>query len=299
MNTIVVLHPGEMGAAVGACLAGRGHRVMWVSEERGQATRARAAVSGLVECASLAGVLETVDFVLSICPPQYATEVARKVARRNAFRGIYVDANAVARTKACDIGRLIQDAGATFVDGSIIGPPAFNGRTRLYLAGRSAQQVAALFDSTQLEARVLAAEAGAASALKMCYAAWSKGATALLAAVRALAQHEGVDECLLGEWRQSQPDAPARSEAVDDQARKAWRWTAEMEEIAASFEAAGLPNGFHHAAAELFGRVARFKNTADGPSLSEVMASLLREAGERRVHTAHQHPNAQKTSTLA
>jgi hypothetical protein len=74
---------------------------------------------------------------------------------------------------------------------------------------------------------------GAASALKVCYAAWNKGATALLAGIRALAEQEGVDAALLAEWKISLPDIPKRSEMVTVSARKAWRWIVEMEEIAA------------------------------------------------------------------
>lgn len=284
VKNIVLLHPGEMGAAIGACLVGQGHHVTWVSEGRSPATRLRAAASGVAECAFLGPALESADFVLSICPPRHAAELARQVVREGIFRGVYVDANAIARATACDIGRLIEGAGAVFVDAGIIGPPPVSkGGTRLYLAGRSAQDVAALFAFTYCEAIVLDREVGAASALKMCYAAWTKGATALLAAIRALARREGVDESLLTEWRRSQPHAPQRSEAVSVQARKAWRWIAEMEEIASSFEASGLPSGFHHAAAELYGRLARFKDSAERPSLDEVIAALRQEGtGESR-----------------
>src|SRR5882762_10952007 len=150
------------------------------------------------------------------------------------------------------IGRVVEAAEATFVDGGIIGPPPVPGvSSRIYLSGGSARDVAAVFAGSNLEAIPLDSTAGAASAVKACYAAWTKGATALLAAIRALATHEGVEAALLEEWRRSQPELPKRSEVVTAQARKAWRWIGEMEEIAASFEAAGLPGGFHLAAADL------------------------------------------------
>jgi Domain of unknown function (DUF1932) len=117
---------------------------------------------------------------------------------------------------------------------------------------------------------------GAASALKVCYAAWNKGATALLASIRALARQEGVDAALLAEWKISLPDIPKRSEAVSRNARKAWRWIAEMEEIAASFDAAGLPAGFHLAAAEVYRRLESFKDAAEPPAMAEVAAALSR-----------------------
>src|SRR5258706_2771186 len=114
----------------------------------------------------------------------------------------------------------------------------------LYLSGGRARDIAGLFAGSNLEAIPLEGPAGAASALKACYAAWTKGATALLAAIRALATHEGIEAALLEEWKRSQPELPKRSEVITVQARKAWRWIGEMEEIAASFEAAGLPGGF-------------------------------------------------------
>jgi hypothetical protein len=118
---------------------------------------------------------------------------------------------------------------------------------------------------------------GAASALKVCYAAWNKGATAMLAEIRTLAEREGVDAALLSEWSISMPDIPQRSEVIRRNARKAWRWIAEMEEIAASFDAAGLPAGFHLAAAEIYRRLEGFKDAADAPALAEIKAALLRK----------------------
>jgi len=115
---------------------------------------------------------------------------------------------------------------------------------------------------------------GAASALKACYAAWSKGATALIAAVRAVAVHEGVDAALVEAWRQSQPDALKRSEGVRTSARKTWRWVAEMDEIAATFASAGLPDGFHRAAAEIHRSLARYRDATAPPPLDEIVRAL-------------------------
>src|SRR5262249_59440106 len=130
-------------------------------------------------------------------------------------------------------------------------PPRSPGTTRLYLSGGEAQLVAELFEGTVLDARVLSHEPGAASALKMAYASWTKGSAALLLAARALAQAEGVEEALLEEWDLSLPDLPERSATASRSAlRKGWRWVGEMNEIASSYAFAGLPEGFHQAAAE-------------------------------------------------
>jgi 3-hydroxyisobutyrate dehydrogenase-like beta-hydroxyacid dehydrogenase len=287
-KTVAILHPGEMGAAIGACLAGRGLKVVWASASRSAATRSRALAAGLEDLGPLGRAVGAADIVVSVCPPHGALALARNVADHG-FRGIYIDANAISPATARRIGRVLEAAGARFVDGGIIGPPPVErGTSRLFLAGGAAKDVAMLFAGSKLEAIALEGAVGAASALKTCYAAWTKGATALLAAIRALAGHEGVEAALLAEWRLSQPGLEKRSEAVTVQARKAWRWIAEMEEIAASFAAAGLPDGFHLAAAELYRRLEGFGDGANPPSIKQVSAALKRavprksRSGERR-----------------
>lgn len=275
MRTIGVLHPGEMGSAVAAAARSGGARVLWASAGRGPATRARAEADGLEDTGTLARLAADSEVILSICPPASALDVAREVAAVG-FRHTYVDANAVSPDTARAIGDILADTHATFVDGGIVGvPPRRVGTTRLYLSGPDAAGVATLFRGSPLEAIVLEGGIGAASALKAAYAAWNKGSQALLIAVRALAIHEGVDAALLAEWARSRPDVPQRSEeAVAQNARKAWRFVGEMEEIAATFGAAGLPEGFHQAAAEVYRRMAGWKDTRTPPSVTEVGKAL-------------------------
>lgn len=249
--TIGLLHPGEMGAAVGQCLAGAGHRVLWAPDGRSPATAGRAAAAGLTRSASLAGLVRDSDVIMSVCPPHAALEVAGQVAAAG-FGGLYVDANAVAPATAREVAGA---AGTDYVDGGIIGtPPVAPGFIRLYLSGDRAGQVRALFAGTEVDAR-LVEPPGTASAVKMAYASWTKGTAAMLLAARALARACGVEQDLLGEWAISQPGLEQRSAgAARAAAAKGWRWTAEMEEIAAAMAAAGLPDGFHRAAAEIFRR---------------------------------------------
>jgi hypothetical protein len=158
------------------------------------------------------------------------------------------------------------------VDGDLIGGPVGpGGPTRLYLSGPAAGEVATLFAPTDLEAVALAGDVAAASALKMCYAAWTKGTSALLLAIRAAAAAHGVEEALLAEWARTQPDLAARSQAAVGTARKAWRFAGEMDQIAAGFAEAGLPDGFARAAAELYRRLAAFKDLEGDPPLDEVL----------------------------
>ena len=248
-TTIGLLHPGEMGAAVGKCLAGAGHRVLWVPEGRRAATRERAEAAGLTGVA-LAGIIARSDVIISICPPHAALDVARLVT---GFRGLYLDANAVSPGTARQVAPIAEAGGASYVDGGIVGPPPLApGHTRLYLSGPRAAEVQALFGGTDVDARVVPPP-GTASAVKMAYASWTKGSAALLLAARALARAEGVESVLLEEWGLSQPGLERRSAAAaGSAAAKGWRWVAEMEEIAETMAAAGLPEGFHQAAAAIY-----------------------------------------------
>jgi 3-hydroxyisobutyrate dehydrogenase-like beta-hydroxyacid dehydrogenase len=273
--TVALLHPGEMGAAVGACLVSRGIRVVWASRNRSAASRKRACEAGLEDRETLDRALAESGAVLSICVPSGALDLAREVAARN-FRGTYIDANAISPNHAREIGRLVEQAGATFVDGGILGlPPTLTRTVRLYLSGAQAPAIAALFEGSQTEAIPMDGAPGAASALKICYAAWNKGETALLGIVRSLARYEGVDEPLLKELNASHPGAARRSDQIAARAFKAWRWVGEMEEIAASFDAANLPSGFL-ANAEIYRRLAGYKDCSEPPSSEEVSARLRR-----------------------
>jgi 3-hydroxyisobutyrate dehydrogenase-like beta-hydroxyacid dehydrogenase len=279
MATIGLLHPGEMGASVGAAARTGGHRVLWTSAGRGADTRRRAAAAGLEDAGTLPALVAASDVILSVCPPHAAVEVARDVAAQR-FRGIFVDGNAIAPVTAREIDGIVRAAGAIYVDGGIIGPPPDTpGTTRLYLSGDAASRVSALFAGSPLEAPVLPGELTGASAIKMAYAAWTKGSQALLMAVRALATAEGVDEALLAEWHRSQPDLPKRSDnAAKGTARKAWRWVGEMHEIATAFSSAGLPHGFHRGAEEVYRRMTPYRDAAV-PSMEDVAKTLLKEPG--------------------
>lgn len=276
-RTVGLLHPGEMGTAVGASVVAGGARVLWASEGRGAQTASRAKEIGLEDMGSLAALVKASEVVLSVAPPHAALDVARAVVGHG-FRGLFVDGNAVAPETARQIAGLVEGAGARFVDGGIIGPAnRVPGAARLYLSGSGAGEVAPLFAAGPVNAVVLDGPVGAASALKMSYAAWTKGSQALLASVRALATAEGVDPALLAEWKLSQPDATARSErAISENARKAWRFVGEMDEIARAMKSAGLTPGFHEAAGEIYRRLSVFKDTPP-PSVPEALRRLLEQ----------------------
>ena len=268
---ILLLHPGAMGASVGAALVGNGHAVTWVRDGRSAATHKRADRAGLHPVDTLEAGVQGAELVMSICPPEAAFELAQAV-RETGFTGIYLDGNAIAPGNAAKIEQLF---GKRYIDGGIIGPPAWRqGATRFYLSGGAAPQVATLFAGSILDARVVTG--GSASALKMCYAAFTKGSSALLLGVRALAERNGVSADLLAEWNISQPGLAGRSSATaQSTSPKAWRFAGEMQEIAATFAAAELPDGFHRAAAELYARMAELKSVPGGADIDAVLQTLL------------------------
>ena len=231
-----LLHPGEMGAAVGRVLQANGHEVLWASEGRSAATRERALT--FRDAGAVAALAGEAELILSICPPHAALDVARAV---EGFAGTYVDANAISPMRAQEIAAIHP----RFVDGGIVGGPPDEPGTTLYLSGTGAASVAVLFVGSNLQPRVVAN----ASALKMAYAAWSKGSAAMLLAIRDVARHFDVEE----EWRSAVPELLERLERAErSAATKGWRWIGELEEIADTFTAARQPDGFHRAAAKVY-----------------------------------------------
>ena len=282
MATIGLLHPGEMGAAVGGSLVLVGHEVLWDPAGRSRATTGRA-LSAELTGVKFDRLIAKSSVILSICPPHAALDVAHQVAAAG-YAGCYVDANAISPATAEQVAAVVTAAGAYYVDGGIIGqPPEAPGYTRLYLSGPQASEVRVLFKRSRVDARIAEGPLYAASTVKMAYAAWTKGSSALLLAARALARAGGVEQTLLAEWQLSQPNLTAQSErAAAAAAAKGWRWIGEMEEIAASMSAAGLPDGFHEAAAELFDRASRADvptgrrtDSTAGEAMDTIMSALM------------------------
>jgi len=226
--------------------------------------------------------LAQADLVISVCPPHGAVDLATEVCRYS-FDGIYLDANAIAPQTSEQIATIVKQSGAHYLDGGIIGPPPRGqSKSRLYLSGPHAQDLAPVLDSGPLSCIALPGDIGSASALKMCFSGWNKARAGLLMNLRTLAATHSVDDALLAELQTMDPDV---MRFFDEQkpggtvmatARKAWRWAPEMLEIAATFEAANLPAGYHHGAAQVFERLSEFKDSTDVPAF-EAIAQVLRK----------------------
>lgn len=284
MTNLGILHPGQMGISVAASARNSGCTVYWVGAARSAQSRARAEEQGLRDAGDLATLCRQSEIIVSVCPPHAAEEVANEVMAQS-FRGIFVDANAISPQRSQAIATQVNQGGATFVDGGIVGGPAWKpGTTWLYLSGPNAEAVAAAFASGPLGSEIIGREIGKASALKMCYAALTKGTTALLAATLGAAAQLGVLDELMAEWGRDGAKAGEENERkVREVTAKAWRFAGEMEEIAATFEAAGMPAGFHLAAADIYQRLAEFKDAPATPPLDAILTALQSPA-ESAVH---------------
>jgi L-threonate 2-dehydrogenase len=261
VGTVAVLSPGDMGHAVGAVLRHAGLRVITSLEGRSERTEALAAKAGIENVGDLATLVHEANVVLSVLPPSHASRLAKQVAEilRASDRGqneafLYADLNAIAPQTAKDIGQVIDEAGARFVDGGIIGGPPKVGVAgpRIYVSGEHAAALTVLRDGG-LDVRVIGDEIGQASGLKMCYAALTKGLSALGTELLVAGQQLALSETLRQELRTSQPALWNWLErSIPGMPPKAYRWVGEMEEIAATFAAFGLTPRILEGAADIY-----------------------------------------------
>lgn len=269
------IHPGQMGVSIAAAVGSVGNTACWASDGRSSATAERAQSAGLHDVGRVVDLCNDCDYLFSICPPDQALNVAREVAATG-YSGLYVDANAVSPGSAQSVAAAVTAVGANYVDAGIIGPPAKSaGTTRLYLSGDEANTIASLFTNSVVDARVVGDRVGAASALKMAYAGWTKGSTALLMSQFALAKEQQIEDALLQEWSESIPGLAEKlqRESVST-AAKAWRFVGEMHEIAQTLEEAGLSRAWFEGAADTYTRLSHFKNRTDLNS-DEIIAAIV------------------------
>ncbi len=260
--TVALVAPGEMGAAVGATLRAHGARVATCLSGRSERSLARARQAGMEIVAEDTDLIRETDLFLSIVPPAAAAGLAERIAeamRRAGSAPPYVDCNAISPTTAGAVGRTIADAGAPFIDAGIIGGPPKPGSPgpRFYTSGQDVQAFVPLRDFG-LDIRPIGPTIGQASALKMSYAALTKGLAALGTELLVAAKLGGVSDALAAELARSQPQLLQwLSRQLPAFPRKAHRWIAEMQEIADTFASRGLPDATMQGAAQFYDFVAR------------------------------------------
>jgi len=277
-ESIGVINPGDMGVSIAASAVHNGHHVYWASKGRSADTRKRAEENHLIDAGTLEEVCKQCSIILSVVPPSAAEEVAEQVIAQK-FKGTFADLNAISPQRAQRIGERLEANGIKFVDGGIIGPPAWaTNTTWLSLSGKSSSTIAALFTNGPLRTETLGDRVGDASALKMCYGAYTKGHTALIAGVLGTAANSGVRDALMRRWAADgsglDKSAAGRVARITD---RAWRWVGEMDEIASTFEHASMPRGFHDAAGDIYRRLAQFKDQ-EPPSTDTLIDALKKPA---------------------
>jgi len=261
IKNVGVVSPGDMGQAIAGRLKEAGLNVHAALDGRSDRTRALARAAGLTDCGSLEKLVAACELVISVINPGEALNVARQVAaamKKTSRKIAFADLNAVSPQTARDEDRMIRDAGGMFIDGGIIGPPprGEKDRPRIYVSGPDAY----LFEGIShpnLVVRVLSERVGDASGVKMCYAAMTKGTTALAVELLVAARKLGVEQALEKELRESRNDVfEWQMKNIASMPPKAYRWVPEMQEIARTFGELGLTPRMFEGATEVYAMVA-------------------------------------------
>lgn len=261
IRNVGVVSPGDMGQAIAGRLKESGLNVYAALEGRSERTRALAREAGLTDCGSMEKLVATCELVISVINPGEALNVAREVAaamKRTARKIALADLNAVSPQTARDADRMVREAGGIFIDGGIIGPPprGEKDKPRIYVSGPDAYLFEQVSHSNLL-IRVISERVGDASGVKMCYAAMTKGTTALAVELLVAARKLGVEQALEKELRESRNDVfDWQIKNIAVMPPKAYRWVPEMQEIAKTFGELGLTRRIFEGATDIYALVA-------------------------------------------
>jgi 3-hydroxyisobutyrate dehydrogenase-like beta-hydroxyacid dehydrogenase len=292
LRTVGIISPGDMGHVVGQVLTQHGLRVVTSLAGRSARTRTLAAKAGIEDIGGYRELVQAADIVLSILVPAEAVAAAEQIADAVAATGAnltFVDCNAIAPQTVQQIEQITTAAGCRFVDASIIGPPPRNFEaTRFYASAKDAADFARLTHHG-LNILVLDGPAGQASALKMCYAALTKGFTALCTELLTAAEALGVAGALADEFELSQTHSLRQmNRSLPGMPPKAHRWVGEMEEIAQTFAHVGLTPHIFTGAADMYRLVSETsladrtpEDATPPPTAQEIAATLARHLANR------------------
>ena len=256
---VAVIAPGMMGAAVGKRLADRGLKVLTSLKGRSPDTLARAKDAGIVDAGD--EEIAASDFILSILPPGDALSLAQRFApalKASNSKPVYVDCNAINPVTVNRVAAAVAPTDCPFVDAGIIGSPPKPGDAgpRFYASGPAAPRFATLRDYG-LDVRVLDGALSAASALKMSYAGITKGTQAIGAAMMLAATRAGSADALFAELSSSQKEMFAWfKRGLTLMPPKAYRWVAEMHEIAGFVGEDPTAHELYEGAAHFYERIA-------------------------------------------
>ena len=291
IKTVAILSPGDMGHAVGRALGRHGMEVITCLNARSQRTRDLARAAGIADVPTLEELVANADIILSILVPAQAVGLARQVAEALKATGAdtpYADCNAVSPETVKGIDVVITGTGGRFIDAGIIGGPPNDTQSPRFLASGPHAVLLTGLDGMGIQVRSVGEGIGKASAIKMCYAAMTKGTSALHLALLTAAHLLGVSDELREELVSSQSEALKRMESqVPRLPVTARRWVGEMEEIAATFQQAGVTPDFHLGAAEMYRLLGRTNMADETPetldasrTLEQTVSKLVKQIAE-------------------
>jgi 3-hydroxyisobutyrate dehydrogenase-like beta-hydroxyacid dehydrogenase len=279
---VAIFWPGEMGHAIGRVLVRHGLRVVTSLDGRSARTAGLTRAAGIEDLGSFDRAVSEADVVFSVTASVAAPSVSRELARCLAERErplTFVECNALAPQTVREIAAVVADAGGRIVDVGIVGsPPSEQRGPKFYASGPLVDEFVA-FRAYGLDVRPIGPEIGQASGLKMCYAALTKGLSALGTELLLAAARLDLLDPLLAEFQDSQPRVLDWLErAIPGMPPKSRRWVSEMEEIAATLEHLGLGPGYHRAAADLFRRIGATplgQERPEAPDQSRTMREVI------------------------
>ncbi|MCX5555403.1 DUF1932 domain-containing protein [Streptomyces sp. NBC_00038] len=275
--TVGLMHPGSMGAAFAAQLRSRGTTVLWCPTGRSESSRQRASRASMKPVATLADLVDSVDVLLSLCPPAAAEDVAAQAASHG-FCGTYVEANAITPQRVRNVAECLPDA--VVVDGAVVGSPPVGGKSpTLYLAGPREEvgRLEDLFAGTDVQTHQLGDDIGKASALKLAYSSYQKASRVLAAVAYGLADENGVSDELLHIASKRTGSYLTETGYISKTASRAWRWAPELEDAADLLDETGLPGQLMRAAAEVLHSWDEARDTT--LTISEALALLHDDSG--------------------
>jgi len=249
IESVAILSPGDMGHAIGQLLKENELRVLTCLTGRSNRTRVLSSQAGIIDVPNLNELVEQSDVLMSVTVSEAVPGLCREIAGAVKATGtdlLFAECNAISPGLSREMEGALSEAGARYVDASIIGGPPRNGSSpRVYASGDNASEFEQLRDFG-LDVRNLGPQLGRASGIKMCYAAMTKGTTALHSELLIAAEKLGLRKELMAEFSGSQPAVVQRMEGwIPGMPAKSRRWISEMEEIEATFRDLGLtPNIF-------------------------------------------------------
>ncbi len=287
VKTVAILSPGDMGSNVGRALRENGLEVITCLTDRSQRTRELAESAGIVDVPDFAQMIDRADIVLSVLVPERAVDVARQVAAVIEQSGKplpFADCNPVAPAVAIEMAKIIDGAGGKYIDGGIIGSPPGRGAPPRFYASGPHESILGQLDGRGISVPMMGGDVGRASAIKMCYASLSKGAAALNASALISAMNLGIYDEFINEMESSQQGVLKNMQGVKGLGAKAFRWIDEMEQISATFGAAGATPHMHKGAADIFRLVTSSPIGHERPETIDT-SRTLRETVELLVET--------------